>query len=446
MILRLVKLLNVLLITWMFSLCWFYYYLDRINSPFYFKGSVLLLVLFFGLYIILGRLYDAFTINISRITEIIYSQFLAYGLTDLTMYVVICLLSSKIVNIFPGILCLLAQFVVSSLWSYISHKWYFKTYKPLPTAVIYQKDDRLSELVTSYGLNKRFDICKTIKIDEYLENVDLLNGIKAIFITDVNSNDRNRVLKFCIENGIDVYTIPRVSDVILQGAYPVHLFHLPIYKVTRYMGQPEYLVIKRMADILISLILLIVTLPITMVTAICIKCYDGGPVFYKQVRLTKNGKEFNILKFRSMSVDAEKDGIARLSTGKNDSRVTPVGRIIRKYRIDELPQLLNILAGDLTLVGPRAERPEIHKQYCESLPEFNLRLQVKAGLTGYAQVYGKYNTTPFNKLKMDLMYISNPNIIDDMKIILATVKILFMPESTEGISDGQTTAMSGKND
>ena len=179
--------------------------------------------------------------------------------------------------------------------------------------------------------------------------------------------------------------------------------------------------------------------------AIAIKLTDHGPIFYRQCRLTKDGKKFDVLKFRSMRVDAEKDGVARLSSGEHDDRITPVGHFIRKCRLDELPQLINILKGDMSLVGPRPERPEIAAQYEEELPEFDLRLQAKAGLTGYAQVYGKYNTTPYDKLQMDLMYISNPSIIEDIKIMFATVKILFMPESTEGISEGQTTAMSGEN-
>ena len=167
---------------------------------------------------------------------------------------------------------------------------------------------------------------------------------------------------------------------------------------------------------------------------------DGGPAFYKQCRLTKDGKEFNVLKFRSMRVDAEKDGVARLSTGENDDRITPIGHVIRKCRIDELPQLINILKGDMSIVGPRPERPEIAKQYEEELPEFRLRLQAKCGLTGYAQVYSKYNTTPYDKLQMDLMYIANPSLAQDLSIIFATIKILFLPESTEGIAEGQTTA------
>lgn len=141
-----------------------------------------------------------------------------------------------------------------------------------------------------------------------------------------------------------------------------------------------------------------------------------------------------------MRVDAEKDGVARLSTGDKDDRITPVGRFIRKVRIDELPQLLNILKGDMTICGPRPERPEIAAQYEEELPEFRLRLQAKAGLTGYAQVYGKYNTTPYDKLVMDLMYIAHPSFLQDLQIMFATVKILFMKESTEGVATEQITA------
>ena len=208
------------------------------------------------------------------------------------------------------------------------------------------------------------------------------------------------------------------------------------------MPQPEYVFFKRLFDIILSAFLLILTLPISLIVAIAIKAYDGGPCFYKQTRLTKDGKEFGILKFRSMIVDAEKDGVARLSSGDNDSRITPIGKIIRACRMDELPQLLNILKGDMTFVGPRAERPELTEKYSEKIPEFKLRLQAKAGLTGYAQVYGKYNTEPYEKLQMDLMYIAHPSIIEDFKIILATIKILFMKDSTEGIQEGATDALS----
>ena len=177
-----------------------------------------------------------------------------------------------------------------------------------------------------------------------------------------------------------------------------------------------------------------------LITAIMVKCYDRGPVLYKQVRCTQNCREFKILKFRSMRVDAEKDGVARLAK-ENDDRITPVGRFIRKCRLDELPQLFNILKGDMSFIGPRPERPEIIETYLENMPEFAFRMKVKAGLAGYAQVYGKYNTTPYDKLKLDLCYIENYSIWLDIKLMLLTVRILFLPDSTEGVSDEQITAM-----
>ena len=216
-------------------------------------------------------------------------------------------------------------------------------------------------------------------------------------------------------------------------------FSIPIMETRRAVLSPEYAFIKRAMDIVCSTLALVVLSPFMLATAIVIKAYDRGPVLYKQVRLTKDGKRYAILKFRSMRVDAEKDGVARLASD-HDDRITPVGRIIRAIRFDELPQLINILKGDMSIVGPRPERPEIAAQYEKEMPAFSLRLQVKAGLTGTAQVYGRYNTEPRDKLKMDLMYINRMSLAEDLKLIFATIKILLMKESTQGVEQGQTTA------
>ena len=202
--------------------------------------------------------------------------------------------------------------------------------------------------------------------------------------------------------------------------------------------------IKRLLAVILSLCGMIVLSPLLLILCLAIKIDSPGPIFFRQKRVGIHKQHFNILKFRTMRMDTPHDMPTHMLKDP-DQYITRVGHFLRKTSLDELPQLLNILKGDLSIVGPRPERPEIAAQYCEEMPEFALRLQAKAGLTGYAQVYGKYNTTPYDKLQMDLMYIAHPSLIEDLKIMLATVKILFMPESTEGVSEGQTTAMSGEN-
>lgn len=443
--LRIVKLIDVIMITLPFAACWYLYYSKQIASHFDGKGNMMVVALFFVLYIILGRVYDGFWMSTQRISEIIYAQALAAFVCNGIMYIMISLLSSHFVNILPILGLLAAQIILSAVWAVAAHRWYYKTFPPQATAIIYDERHGMYKLINEYGLNIKYDVKKVVNISECLDNLEILNGIQTVFLSGIHSHDRNIILKYCVQNGIGVFVIPRVGDVILSGARPIHMFHLPMLKVGRYMPQPEFLIIKRVLDIALSLLGLVITSPLMLATAIAVKVTDGGPVFYKQVRLTKDGREFEIHKFRSMTVDAEKDGIARLSTGDNDDRITPVGKIIREFRIDELPQLLDILSGNLSIVGPRPERPEIAALYCKEMPEFALRLQAKAGLTGYAQVYGKYNTTPYDKLQMDLMYISHPSIIEDLKIMLATVKVLFMSESTEGISEGSITSMKQSN-
>lgn len=444
LILRIIKIMDAVLVTVPFALCWYLYYAKHIASPFYAKGDYLVVALFFVLFIIFGRVYDAFLMSMQRISEIVYAQFLAVAVSDFIMYIVIWLLSKHLPNIMPGVAALIGQVILAAVWAYNAHHAYFKIFPPQATAVIYDTRQGMEKLIGKYGLDSKYKVVLTATADECIANLAMLDGVSTVFMSGIHSHDRNVILKYCVENNIGTFVIPRIGDTIMSGAYPMHMFHLPMLKVGRYHPQPEYLFIKRLLDIVISAVALVVLSPIFLVTAIAIKATDHGPVFYKQIRLTKDGKEFGILKFRSMRVDAEKDGVARLSSGDHDDRITPVGKVIRACRIDELPQLLNILRGELSIVGPRPERPEIAAQYCEEMPEFSLRLQAKAGLTGYAQIYGKYNTTPYDKLVMDLMYIAHPSIVEDLKIMFATVKILFMPESTEGVSEGQTTAMSGK--
>lgn len=444
-ILRIIKAVNVILITIPFLIGWMEYYSRKMYfRPFYNKGNWMIVFLFAVVYSIFGRTYDAFLISINQVTEMIYSQALAAFFADGLLYIVMALLIRKMPNILPLCLVFAAQLLMAALWSYLAHKWYFSFFPPKKTVVIYDMREGMEELVSEYGLSNKFAIDKVCGIDECLQNdLQILREVQpeAVYLCGIHSRDRNVILKHCVENAITVYVIPRIGDTLMSGARRMHMFHLPVLRVDRYKPAPEYAFIKRLADVVLSAAAFILLLPVFLVTAAAIKIEDGGPVFYKQERLTIDGKVFKVVKFRSMHVDAEKNGVARLSTGDKDDRITKVGHFIRKVRIDELPQLLNILKGDMTIVGPRPERPSIAEQYEKELPEFALRLQAKAGLTGYAQVYGKYNTSPYDKLMMDLMYIAHASILEDIRIILATVKILFMPESTEGVAEGATTAM-----
>ncbi len=438
---RIAKLINIFMMTVPFAVAWYAAYADKTWVYFYKRGHWLVIGLFVLLYFLIGKVYEAFKMSYSGIGEMIYSQMLSLFEVDFIMYFAAFLLIRKAPAILPFLLVFAAQGVLSLVWSFIAKTWYFKAFPAQKTAIIWDMREANGQLFNKYNLRKKFKVVDVVHVEDCIDNLSMLDDMDTVFLAGIRSHDRNIIAKYCLMHGITAHLIPRIGDLIITGAKRENMFHLLMLKVERFNPSLEYIIAKRIMDIVLSLIATILFLPIMIITAIAIKLEDHGPVFYKQTRLTKNGKEFEIFKFRSMRTDAEKDGVARLSTGGNDDRVTKVGHFIRKVRIDEMPQLFNILKGDLSIVGPRAERPELSYEYEKELPEFALRLQAKAGMTGYAQVYGKYNTTPYDKLLMDLMYIANASVFEDLRIIFATVKILFMPESTEGIAEGQTTAM-----
>lgn len=439
--LRILKFFNLLLMTIAFAVAWFWYYDQLTAVKYYWKGDVAIIAFFALLYYLFGKTYDAFLISHYRVFDIVASQSLAVFLSDGIMYIVFFFLAKRLLNPLPLILLFADQVSISIIWTCISHGIYFKWFPARKSIIVYDSRRGMQDLIEEYGLAKKFDVKKTASVEECLDDLSMIDDMEVVFLSGIHSHDRNFILKYCLYENKQVYVIPRIGDVIMSSAKQVHMLHLPIMRVQRYKPNLAYRFLKRLFDIVSSLIGLIVLSPVFFVTAIAIKVTDKGPVFYKQERLTQNGKKFMIHKFRSMRVDAEKDGVARLSSGENDDRITPVGRFIRKCRIDELPQLIDILSGNLSVVGPRPERPEIAEEYMKEIPEFQLRLQAKAGLTGYAQVYGKYNTTPYDKLQMDLMYIAHPSFAEDIRICFATIKILFAPESTEGVAEGQTNAL-----
>ena len=434
------KLLHIVITTLIFAFFWRSFYLSQVDSPVINIGQYPISFLYIVLLLALNRIYSSYAVGMSRVSEIILSLSLANFVAAVLFYNFISIVRMSFPTPLPLLALILVQVLFNIIWSVAMNTFYFKLYRPKPTAVIYSDDDDLRKLLSIRYFSNKFSIEKRIKNPESIQQIiNEVIGCEVIFVVGISASLRNGIAKYCVENGIEGYIQPEVGDVIMAGAKHIQMFSMPIFHVHKAAPLPEYLFVKRLFDLLFSSLALIALSPLMLIIALAVKLGDGGPVLYKQVRLTKNWKEFNILKFRSMRVDAESEGPC-LST-YNDCRITTVGKKIRAARLDELPQLFNILMGDMTIVGPRPERPEIARHYAKTIPAFSLRLQVKAGLTGYSQVCGRYNTEPYDKLEMDLMYINKMSVMEDLRLMVATLKTLFMKDSSEGVPERQEMAV-----
>lgn len=423
-----------------FGYIWYEYYRGQIFEPFWRKGNWALIALYGLILILFSRLYGGLKVGYLKKMDIVYSLVLATICTNVVAYLQITLINRWFLSAVPLLGATLADVAIIVIWTLVSGYIYSKLYKARKMLVIYG-DRKPDELIRKMNSRKdKYEISGKVHVSVGEKEIyKMMREYEAVIIWDLPSQVRNRYLKHCFAHSIRCYVTPKISDVILTGTDRIHLFDTPLL-VSRNMGLTvEQTMIKRMVDILVALFGIVVSSPIMLISAIAVKLYDRGPVFYRQERLTLNGKAFRIFKFRSMCIDSEKHG-ARLAS-KNDSRITPVGKVLRNLHFDELPQLFNVLKGDMSIVGPRPERKEILKEYQREIPEFYYRLKVKAGLTGYAQVYGKYNTTPYDKLKLDLFYIENYSLLLDFKLMLMTFKILFQKETSEGVNNEQVTAL-----
>ncbi len=407
------------------------------------KGSALVSLLYAAVIFLFTYLFDGFKGCINKTGGVVLSQILSLIISNISFTVVLILMSASTMTVGTVIAVmsklLLEQAIIVVVYTFVFCTVYEKVFKPYSVLII--NGDHKNNLTKKFSTRgERYVIDEEVSYLESFEVLrDKISNNDAVIINDVPSDKRNKILKICFDLSKRVYFTPKISDIIVRSSEELNLFDTPLY-LCKNIGMSFFQrMIKRLGDIIISLIGIIITSPIMLITAIAINAYDDGPVFYMQDRCTKGGKVFKIMKFRSMIVDAEKDGKARLASA-NDSRITPIGKFIRATRIDELPQFFNILKGDMSVVGPRPERPEINEKYCEVVPEFAYRLQVKAGLTGYAQVYGKYNTTSYDKLKLDLIYVEKQSLLLDLQLILLTLKVVLTKDATEGVAEGQFTA------
>lgn len=425
----------------LFWCVWRGYYSLLMETQYWRKGHWMVLAFYLFWSFILPRVYGGWRVGYLQVFNIIFSQILGIIMTNLLMYCLVILLTKHFESPAPLLLMTVCQTLAIIIWGVVSTRLYSMAYPPRKVLLVYGERPAMGLMKKLNTRTDRFEIGAKLHISEGLEKIEqVIGSFQGVVICDIPSQERNLILKYCYGKGIRSYTVPKISDLLIRSSESQHMFDTPLLLSRNNNLTFEQRFVKRLVDIILTVIAMIFSLPLMTVVALCIKAEDGGSIIYKQKRLTLKGKEFYVYKFRSMQEDAEKDGVARLA-GENDSRITKVGKVIRAIRFDELPQLFNILKGDMSIVGPRPERPEIAAEYEKEIPEFVYRLKVKAGLTGYAQVYGKYNTTAFDKLKLDLMYIQNYGIRLDFEIMFKTVQTLFLKESTEGVQEGQEIAL-----
>lgn len=427
-------LLEVLILTVVYYLIWREGY-DMF--AFEYKGKYVLMGVYGLLAYLIFQNADCTMFGQLNRVDLIIGQLISLFLVNFITYLQLCLIGNELLSPVPMAKLFGIQAVVAIALIFVYTTLYHKLYAPHNMLLIFGSRNGLGLKFKMDSRKDKYNITGLISAEEgYDAIVKKIPQYDAVILNDVATPLRNDILKFCYRFRVRTYVAPKLTDIMIRGAKNISLFDTPLLLVKGTGLTPAQRVGKRLMDIVLCSIAMIPAAPLMGLVAIAIKLEDGGPVFFKQKRMTRGGREFEILKFRSMIVDAEKYAGAVLAT-EDDPRITKVGKFIRATRLDEIPQILNILKGDMSIVGPRPERKVIADEYCKDIPEFAYRLKVRGGLTGYAQIYGKYNTSAYDKLRLDLMYIENYSLMLDIKLIILTLRIIFSKESTEGIDKQQ---------
>jgi len=411
--------------------------------PYYFWGFNLVLLLYTASLYMISRVYNGFNFGNTGLQEIIISWVICLIIANVFQYFILSLLAIQLLPVL-GIAIILTIQIIFVVPMAIFINWLYYRQNPAhKAAIVYGSKERLTEYCSIISLqSKRFKVDHIISQHDAVGSLlDIVDQSDSIFFLDVDEKQQDWLFEYCYMNNKHTYILPKFSSILINTASTIWFSNTPVFSLRRTDSDMGTQIIKRIMDIVISLVAIILTSLLMISVWLAVRLYDNRPAVYKQVRVTRGGRLFTLYKFRSMRPDAEDDGVPRL-TAKGDNRITPIGRFIRKTRIDELPQLFNVLSGSMSIVGPRPERPEIAKQYEEIYPTFAFRTKVKAGITGFAQIYGRYNTSPEDKLFLDIMYIESFSILEDIKLMLQTVKVIFQSStSTEGVEDGSTTAL-----
>ncbi|MDR2570110.1 MAG: exopolysaccharide biosynthesis polyprenyl glycosylphosphotransferase [Oscillospiraceae bacterium] len=411
-------------------------------TMYYFWGYNIVLALYTAILYLVSRIYNGFNFGNASLQEIVLSWILCLILVNGFQYFVLSLLALDMLPVSGFIFILIAQIAFVSPMAALINLLYYKLNPAQKVVIIYGNKDKLQEYLIIIAKQwRKFKVNNVIAQHESTGALlDVVDVSESVFFLDVHEKKMDWLLEYCYLHNKHTYALPTFSHILINTASTIWLSNTPVFSLRRPDPDLGTQFIKRLMDILISLVGIVLLSLLMLVVWAVVRFYDNHPAVYKQVRVTRGGRLFTLYKFRSMRPDAEDDGVPRL-TSIEDDRITPFGRFIRRTRIDELPQLFNVLSGAMSIVGPRPERPEIAKQYEEIYPNFAFRTKVKAGITGFAQIYGRYNTAPEEKLFLDIMYIETFSILEDIKLMLQTIRVIFQGSGTEGVENGSTTAL-----
>ncbi len=435
MVRRLEAVIEILILTVLFYLIWHNCYRYEYFRQLLGRGKYVLMGVYFMLSYILLKMCEALEFGHLKVPETVISSIAAMSVVNFMTYWEVCLIANYMVSPLPMlglsgmdiVVCILCALIFTAIDS--------KGYAPHNMLLIYGAEESLDLKPKLESRQDRYTVTEIIPwtagrlaLEEAMARHD------SVILIDIPGTERNDILKYCYSHAITTYVSPKISDIIIKGAPDITLFDTPLMKVKGRGLSMDQEFIKRAFDLALCFIAFVPFLIIFIIVAAAIRLDDHGPVFYRQYRVTRDGRVFRIIKFRSMKVHSEQNE-SFCRAVDNDSRITRVGRVIRRFRIDELPQIINIARGEMSWVGPRAEHANDMQLRTMEVMDYPDRLKVKAGLVGYAQIYGKYNTNSYDKLRLDLIYIENYSIMLDLKLIFMTIRAVLSRESTDGDRD-----------
>ena len=415
-------LIIVALLTLEFAFTWYTAYSDVIALPFYRRGNWVLVLIYAVLFLIILKASGGYKVGYLKRGDMLYSQILSLGFVNAITYFQISLIGRHLMPVKPLLWMTLIDLVLLICWAVLSNRFYFWLYPPRRLIIVYGSQSAAQLVMKMSERVDKYMICESISIEAGLDRIKQeMRRFEGVIICDIAGAERNDLVKYCFETSTRAYIAPKISDIILRGAEDIRLFDSPLLLCRNYGLTFEQRLAKRTFDICASLMGLILLSPVMLVCAILVKATSEGPVIFKQERVGLHNKVFKMYKFRTMEVQKQ-SAEENAWTVKNDPRVTKVGKFMRKTSLDELPQLFNILMGEMSLVGPRPERPQWVDKYKEEIPRYMIKHQVRPGLTGWAQVNGYRGDTSIRKrIEYDLFYIENWSLALDIKILFMTI-------------------------